>query len=292
MSEARTARTAAMGEAGVWMAGAITSFSLMAVAGRELSDTLAPYEIMAWRSLIGVAAVAAFALATTGRLDVATAMPGRHAARNLVHFVAQNAWFAAIALIPLAQVVAIEFTNPVWVALLAPLLLGERLTRARLMATALGFLGVLVVTRPGLAALDVGHAFALAAAIGFALTNMATRRLGTADGAITVLFWMTLSQTAMGFLVTALALGHVPLPPAGAAPWVLAIGACGLSAHTCLTRALIAAPASVVAPMEFLRLPVIALLGAALYGEALEAAVFLGAGLIVAGNLVSLRGRT
>ncbi|MEM6421428.1 MAG: DMT family transporter, partial [Pseudomonadota bacterium] len=222
-------------------------------------------------------------------LKVATAAPGEHAVRNIVHFAAQNAWFYAVAAIPLAQLVAIEFTNPIWVALLAPLMLGERLTRAGLAATLIGFLGILVVTRPGLAPLEIGHGAALVAAVGFAVTNILTKRLSRGDGAMVILFWMTASQMVMGFAI-ALPLG-LTLFSWDLAPWMLLVGVCGLTAHFSLTRALMAAPASVVAPMEFARLPVIAVAAALLYGEGLEVAVFAGAVLILLGNTLNIRAR-
>ncbi|MBK0397724.1 DMT family transporter [Limibaculum sp. M0105] len=271
-----------------WMVGAIISFGAMAIAGRELSAELDTFEIMAYRSAIGLPIITAMLLATYGPAGMRTRQPGAHLTRNVIHFAAQNFWFFGIATIPLAQLVAIEFTNPIWVALFAPLLLGERMTRAGMIAAALGFAGVLIVTRPGLAPLGPGHAAALAAAIGFALTNIWTKRLSRMDGTLNILFWMTLSQMLMG-IACALP-GGITVPSTALAPWVLFVGICGLTAHFSLTRALFAAPATVVAPMEFMRLPAIAIAAALIYGEPLEIAVFVGAALILAGNLVNLRG--
>lgn len=269
------------------MTGAIASFAAMAVLGRELSAELDTFEIMAYRSVIGFPIILAI-MAATGRMrEVRTRAPRLQTTRNVIHFAAQNCWFYGVATIPLAQLVAIEFTNPIWVALLAPVLLAERMTKAGMLAAALGFLGILVVARPGVAPLELGHLMALFAAIGFALTNIYTRMLSRSDTTMCVLFWMTLSQTVMGFACAAP--GGITLPSADLAPMVGVIGVCGLTAHFCLTRALFAAPASVVAPMEFMRLPVIAVAAAFLYGEPLEVAVFAGAALIVLGNLVNLR---
>lgn len=274
--------------AAAWMVGAIVSFGAMAIGGRELSAELDTFEIMAYRSAIGFPVIAAMLLASQGWRGAATSQPGAHVTRNVIHFAAQNFWFYGIATIPLAQLVAIEFTSPIWIALLAPLLLAERMTRAGVTAAALGFAGVLIVTRPGLAPLEPGHAAALLSAIGFALTNIWTKRLSRRDSALCILFWMTLSQMLMG-IVCALP-GGMTLPSAELAPWMLFVGVCGLTAHLSLTRALFCAPASVVAPMEFMRLPAVAVAAALLYGEPLEFAVFLGAGLILVGNLINIRG--
>ena len=274
------------GLAALWMIGAILSFAAMAVGGRELSAELDTFEIMAYRSTIGFPIVAAMLLRAEGWRGARTGQPGRHALRNAIHFTAQNFWFYGVAAIPLAQLVALEFTNPIWVALLAPLMLGERLTGWKLLAAGLGFGGVLVIAQPGVAPLELGHAAGLGAALGFALTNMLTKGLMREDSMLCVLFWMTFSQMVMGI---AFALpGGVPWVSAPLQPWLLFVGVCGLTAHFSLTRALSLADASIVAPMEFGRLPVIAAAGMLLYGEPLTLALLLGAALILAGNTANL----
>ncbi|MEM9736860.1 MAG: DMT family transporter, partial [Pseudomonadota bacterium] len=185
-------------QAALWMVGSVLSFSAMAVAGRELAAELDTFEIMAYRSAIGFPVIAVMAWWAGTRIRPRD--PAGHATRNVIHFAAQNCWFYGVATIPLAQLVALEFTNPIWVALLAPLMLAERLTRAGMVAAGLGFLGVLVVARPGLSPLEIGHGAAMAAAIGFALTNIYTRRLSGGDSTLCILFWMTLSQAVMGVL--------------------------------------------------------------------------------------------
>jgi drug/metabolite transporter (DMT)-like permease len=276
------------GLAALWMVGAIVSFAAMAVGGRELSAELDTFEIMAYRSAIGFPVVALLLLRSEGWRGAATARPGLHAVRNVIHFSAQNAWFYGVATIPLAQLVALEFTSPIWVALLAPLMLGEALTRWKALAAALGFAGVLVIAQPGVAPLEWGHAAGLGAAVGFALTNLITKRLTAEDSLLCVLFWMTFSQMVMGF---AIALpGGFTVVSEPLVPWTAFVGVCGLTAHYSLTRALTLAPASVVAPMEFARLPFIAVIGMLLYGEPLEVAVLVGAALILAGNTANILG--
>lgn len=272
--------------AALWMLGAIVSFSAMAVAGREIAAELDTFELMLYRSVLGLAIVAAI-LARRGFTQVRTRRPGAHVLRNLFHFTGQNLWFYGVAAIPLGQLVALEFTSPIWVALLAPLLLGERLSGLRLLGAALGFAGVVVVAEPGIAPFGWGHAAGLGAALGFALNAILTRRIMGHDTVLCVLFWMTLSQTGMSLL---LALpGGIAAPSAALLPWVAVTAVAGLTAHFSLTSALGAAPASVVAPMEFARLPVIAFLGLWLYDEPLRVAIFAGAALIIAGNILNFR---
>lgn len=278
-------------KAGLWMMGAVASFVAMAVAGRSLLADMNTFELMLYRSLVGFAIVcAAIAVSREGFAQVRTRHLGLHLKRNLFHYTGQNLWFFAIGVAPLAQVVALEFTNPIWVALLAPVLLGEALTRVRLLAAVIGFAGVLVVAQPGRAPLEIGHVAALASAVGFALNTVFTRQIMRFDRVLCVLFWMTLLQGTAS-LVLSLP-GGIPAPTADNLVWIVLVGVTGLSAHFALTSALGYAPASIVAPMEFVRLPAIAIVGAALYGEPLAASVFVGAGLIVTGNLINLRAET
>lgn len=274
--------------ASLWMAGAIASFSLMAVAGREVSTDLDTFEIMMYRSLIGAALVTAFG-AGTRRLPLVRSQQFRlHVVRNVFHFTGQNLWFYGVAVIPLAQLFAFEFTTPIWVALLAPLVLGEQMTRARGLAVLLGFVGILVVARPGLTPLGAGHLAAVLAAVCFASNVLATKRLSLTEGVWTILFWMTWMQMVFGFVCAGID-GDIALPRPESVVWVTIVGICGLTAHLSVTSALRCAPASIVSPMDFARLPVIAVVGMVLYGEPLEVAVFAGAALILAGNLLNLR---
>jgi drug/metabolite transporter (DMT)-like permease len=275
-------------KAAAWMMGAVVSFSLMAVAGREIQTEMNTFELMLYRSAIGFAIVAAAVwLSPAGFAQVRTRHPWLHVRRNLFHYTGQNLWFYAVVVIPLGQLVALEFTNPIWVALLAPLLLHEPLTRTRVLAALLGFAGVLVVAQPGVSPLGPGHAAALLAAVGFAMNTILTKQIMRHDSVLCVIFWMTLSQGAMS-LVLSLP-GGIPWPSLAMAPWIVIVGITGLSAHYSLTSALGYAPATVVAPMEFVRLPVVAALGMWLYGEPLQAAIFVGAALIIAGNIVNVR---
>ena len=275
--------------AAAWALGAVASFTAMAVAGREAGAALDTFEIMTYRSLIGIVIVlaAARALGTLG--EVRADRLGLHAVRNVFHFTGQNLWFFALTTIPLAQVAAFEFSYPVWVALAAPFVLGERLTARRVLAIALGFVGILVILRPGAAPLTPGTLAALFCAFGFAGSALATKRLTTNQSVTCILFWLTVMQAGMG-LACALADGQMRLPGPDDWPFVAVIGVAGLSAHLCLTSALALAPATLVAPMEFLRLPAIAGAGALLYAEPLDAGALAGAAVILAAILLNLSG--
>ena len=273
--------------AAAWMIGAISSFTLMAVAGRTVSAELDTFEIMLFRSLTGIVIVLSVALATRTTAQISRDRLGLHAVRNIFHFTGQNLWFYAIATIPLAQVFALEFTTPIWVILLSPLILRERLTPIGLLSAAIGFVGILVVARPDPASISWGLVAAAGSAVFFALTAIFTRKLTRTETIISILFYLTVMQAVFG-LVFAGFDGDIAVPSAAALPWVLLIGCAGLMAHFCLTKALSIAPATVVMPIDFVRLPTIAIVGMLLYQEPLEIWVFVGAALIFGANYFNI----
>ena len=272
----------------LWMIGALLSFSAMAVSIRELSHVLGIFEILALRSALGLVVLCAMALARRDlRQSIRTRHIWLHLTRNSVHFASQVAWATSITLLPLATVFALEFTAPAWVALLATLLLGERLTASRIVAILLGLIGALVILRPGIESLQPGAILMLAVAVGFAVTMIATKKLTSVASTFAILLWMNAIQLPLNLVGAALTTAaridteHL-LPVAG-----LAVS--GLSAHYCLTNAFRSGDATLVVPLDFLRLPLIAVVGWFFYGERLDPFVFAGAGLIVAGILWNLR---
>ncbi|HMQ32227.1 MAG TPA: DMT family transporter [Chloroflexaceae bacterium] len=271
--------------AAAWMAGALLSFMAMAVGGRELAGELSTFQILFFRSLVGLAVIglllwrAGWRLARTARL-------GLHLVRNLAHFGGQFGWFLGLGYIPLAEVFAIEFTTPIWTAIWAALLLRERLTGPRLAAIALGVAGLLLILRPGLQSVHPAALAVLAGAVGYALSHTLTRRLALADAPLTILFFMTVIQLPLGLIPS---LPSWRWPAAELWPWLVVVGLTALSAHYCMARALALADATVVVPLDFLRLPLIAVVGALFYGEPLAPLVLAGAALMLLGNWVNLR---
>lgn len=278
-------------KAALWMTGAIASFSFMAVAGRELAGQYDTFEIMLYRSLVGVIIVVAVTTLNKRWHEVRTNNIRQHFLRNIFHFTGQNLWFYAVAVIPLAQVFALEFTSPLWVVILAPLLLGEKMTRIRGLSAILGFFGILIVTRPNPETFEIGLLVAAIAAIFFALTILLTKRLTRSNSITCILFYLTAMQLVFG-LITAGFDGDIALPTAASFPYLFLIGCAGLLAHFCLTTALSIAPATVVVPIDFARLPVIAIVAMVLYDEPLEVWVFVGALLIFAANYLNIWNET
>jgi drug/metabolite transporter (DMT)-like permease len=270
--------------AALWMGCAVLSFSFMAVAVREMLRHMGAFEILFLRTLVTMLLVLTV-LARLGTATLRTRLFRLHVARALMHLGGQYCWIYAIGALTLATVFAIEFTMPVWVAVLATLLLGERMNRGRVAMLVLGLAGIAIILRP-----DVGglHPAALVMVLGsmfYAGNMILTKRLSSTDSPFAVLFWM--SATQLPITLAATLPGWVTPGPADL-PWILVIGAGSFIAHYSMTRAMKLGDATLVVPVDFLRLPLIAVVGALFYGEPLEAAVFAGAVVIFAGSYYSL----
>jgi len=269
----------------LWMSGAVLSFSAMAVAARELLQHMGPFQILFVRSAIMLAIVLVVIAQAEGAVTATRRLP-LHALRNVVHFGGQYCWVYAIGVLPLATVFAIEFTMPVWTAILAALILGERLTPNRIAMLALGLVGVLIILRPGFGLFHTGALVALLASLFYAGNMIATKRLTATDSPLAILFLMSVIQTPLSLLT---ALPQWVSPPAADLPWMFVMGLGSYTAHYCMTRAFKLADATVVVPIDFTRLPLIAVVGAVFYAEAFDPWIILGAGIIFAGTYYSLR---
>lgn len=267
------------------MAGTLASFMGMAVGGRELAAELSTFQILFFRSVIGLFVVSAL-LTRYGWGQVRTTHVRLHTWRNVAHFGGQFGWFYGLAFIPLAEVFALEFTVPVWTAIWAMLLLGERLTRPRVVAIGFGLAGLWLIVRPGVQNVHPAALAVLGGAVCYALSHTLTKKLAHLDTPLAIIFYMTLIQLPLG-LVPALA--GWTLPSATMWPWLLVVGITALSAHYCMARALALADATVVVPLDFLRLPLIALVGFLFYQEPLDWLVLAGALLMLVGNWINIR---
>jgi drug/metabolite transporter (DMT)-like permease len=263
-----------------WMLAAIACFTVAAVSVRRLSATLHPLEIGVVRTGGGLVVLLLTALVWPPlRQQLRASAPGRHVLRNLVHATGGLLWNAAIAVLPLATVFALEFTAPAWVALLSWPLLGERVDRRTALGVAASMVGVWIILRPG--QFDPAALLPLGAALCFGLAILLTRRLTRTEATGAILLWMMSMQVV--FFTVATALWHGPRWPTAPVPEVAALVLAGTGSQLCLSRALQLGEAAVVMPLDFLRLPLIAVVGWALYGEPLTPTLALGAAFILGG---------
>jgi drug/metabolite transporter (DMT)-like permease len=276
-----------LGRVVFWMTGALLSFSLTAVSIRGLASTLNVFEILSIRSGFGLLVMTALMLVRPSLFrELKLVRMGLHVWRNASHFTGQYLWAWAVTLLPLATVFALEFTMPMWLALLAIPMLGERMTPSRAGSIVLGLIGVMIIIRPGLGSFQPAALLVLVAAFAFALSLIATKQLTANVSTFAIIFWMNLMQLPMAMS------GSDPLflLRLGESTWLpaLALGIAGLTSHYCLTNAFRWGDATVVVPLDFLRIPLIALVGWLFYGEGLDILVFVGAAFIIGGVLWNL----
>ena len=276
-------------QATLWMLGALLSFSSMAIAGRELSDDVPVFLMLLIRSLIGLIIICSiitwqrqFELFNTRRLKL-------HTVRNVFHFGGQLGWFIGIGLLPLGEVFALEFTVPFWTVLLATFILKDKLTSRKIIAVSMGMAGVLFVVRPGIEILDSAALIVLAAAFGYAASHTATKVLSDTEAPLTILFYMCLIQLPIGLV---LSWNNLSLPDSAHYPWLILIGTTALTAHFCMTKALQQTDVTTVVTLDFLRLPLIVVIGMLFYAEPFDIWVIVGGALMLAGNIFNQKRAT
>ncbi len=268
----------------LWMGGAVLSFSTMAVAARELLAHMGAFQVLFLRSVVMLAIVLVIVAQAKDAVTATRRLP-LHLFRNVIHLGGQYCWVFAIGVLPLATVFAIEFTMPVWTAILAALILKERLTRNRVVMLVLGLVGVLIILRPGFGFFHPAALVALAAAFLYAGNMITTKQLSSTDSPLAVLFWMSVVQTPLSLLA---AIPGWVSPPISHLPWMILIGVGSYTAHYSMTRAFKLADATVAVPIDFVRLPLIAVVGALFYNEAFDPMIIVGAAVIFAGTYYSL----
>lgn len=279
-------KTPSTTRAAVWMMVSIALLLLMAVSGRAVTREIDVFQAMEMRSVIAFFMLLPLVIREGGIKAMRTSILPSHIGRNVAHYIGQFAWLMGLTLIPLAQVIAIEFTAPIWAAIMAAAFLGERLTWRKGVAISFGLVGVVLIVRPGAAPLNPGHLIVLGAAFVFAISFIMTKALTRTDSATKIIFWMLIIQSIIGLIP---ALRVWVWPSAGLWPWIFVIAFTGTFAHYCMAKALSYAEATVVMPMDYLRVPASALIGYLLYAEAIDGLTAVGAGLILAGNLFNLR---
>jgi len=272
--------------AALWMAGWLSLMLVMAIAGREAMRDMNVFAVMEVRSLIGFLLLSPMIYRSGGFSALRTSRLPQHIARNLIHYGAQLGWFFALTLIPIGQVVAIEFTMPIWTAILAASFLGEHMTPWKIAAIVFGIVGVVIIVRPATGEINPGQLIVLGAAVGFGISMALVKSLTRTESALAVIFWMLVIQSAAGLLPT---LYLWSWPSAHAWGWMVVIAICGTFSHYCLAKAMGYADATVVVPMDFLRVPLTATAGWLIYSERLDIFTGLGAALILTGNLLNLK---
>ena len=251
-------------------------FSSTHTSVRVLSENLSTFEIVFWRMALSMAMLLPW-YAWKGLNLLKTHRPGMHALRAVVNFLGMILWFYAISVVPLGKAVAIHFTLPLFLLVLAALFLGERVGVRRITATLVGFGGMLVVLRPGAVEIGLPELMILGSAALYAGTVVFLKFMVKTETPLALTFY----TNAFIFVFSIpLAIWTWTGPTAEDILPILVIGVMGTFAPFLYTTALRMADASVIGPTDFLRLPLTAGFAFALFGEVPEIWVWVGGGII------------
>lgn len=266
--------------AALLMMGSTVFFGLMAVAIRLASQTLHTFEIAFFRNFFGVIAALPLLLRHGPDLLRTTQLP-RYLFRCVIGVMSMFCGFWAIGHLPLAQAVSLSYSTPLFVTIAAVLMLGEQVRARRWAAVVLGFVGVLVIVRPGSASFTGGTLIALSAAVLSGLVSIQIKQLSRTEPADRIVLWTTLLWVPMS-LGPALFVWEWPRGITWL--WVAAAGGLGTGGHMLWTRALKLGDVSALTPISFMQLPIVATLGYLLFDEQVDRWTALGAGIIFAAN--------
>lgn len=259
-----------------WAVAAATLHAMVPVGVRLLSGHLPTIEIVFLRNFFGLLFFIGF-FAWRGFGSLRTTKFSLHLQRNICNFIGMWLWFQAIAMMPVAKAIALHFIEPLVAAFLAILFLGERPRLTRWLAIGIGFIGVLIILRPGVIPIGAGALMALGSAALYAGVSVYSRHLGRTDPASTTTFYY---QAMLTLFALPPALFVWVMPNAGDIPGIIVVVIAGTAAPYCLIRAFRYAEAGALLPFGFLRLPVTAGFAFLLFGEPTEIWTWLGAVLI------------
>ena len=260
------------------MLGAAAVLTAMHASVRHVSAELHPFEIAFFRNLFGLATMAPLAV-RAGWPSLLSRQPRLQLVRSLFGIAAMTSWFYGLSVVPIAQATALSFTAVIFGSIGAVLLLGERMRLRRWSAVAVGFAGVLIILRPGVAEVDPGALVVLLSAVCWATALLLVKKLAVTDSTVCIVTWNSVLLTALSLPV---ALPVWVWPDAAALLWLGLIGVLATIGHLAMTAAFRAAEATVVFPMDYTRLLWASLIGYLAFGEIPDAWTWVGGTVIFA----------
>ncbi len=256
-------------------------FSSMNAMIRHVSSELHPLEIVFFRSLFGFAAMMPW-LSRQGLGVLRTRRPGLIGLRTLLGFVSMATWFSALAIVPLGNAVALGFTAPLFAAVAAVIVLHEVIRARRITALVVGFGGMLIILRPGVQSIGTGEVMVVVSALTMALSVITMKVLTRTEQVGSLVVYQTMLTTPIALIP---ALFVWTWPSAEMWMWVVLIGVVASTAHMAFTRAFSLADTMYLMPFDYLRLPQVAFLGWALFGEPTDLYTWTGAAVIAASSV-------
>lgn len=262
------------------MLGSTVFFAFMVIAIKLASESLHTFEVAFFRNFFGMLATLPL-LMRHGVGILKTDQLPRYVFRCVIGVVSMFCGFWAIGHLPLAQAVSLSYSSPLFVTIFAVFWLGEQVRARRWAAVAIGFVGVLVIVRPGTEGFTAGTLVAVAAAVLSGLVAIQIKQLSNTEPADRIVIYTTLLWVPMS-LLPAVAVWQWPQGITWL--WVVAAGALGTGGHMLWTRALKLGEVSALTPISFMQLPIVAVLGWLLFDQGVDHWTLTGAAIILAAN--------
>jgi drug/metabolite transporter (DMT)-like permease len=276
------------------MTGACLCFAGMNVIIRQLCHDMHPFQVVFFRNLGGLAFMLPW-LAHVGFAALRTDHTRYYLGRSFLGFLSMLTWFTALAMMPLAEATALSFTAPLFATIFAVVLLHEVVRRRRWTATVIGFIGAMIILRPGVSDLGIAHALVLGSSALAGVNAILVKQLTRSESANAIVTYMTLYILPMS-LVPALFVWV--MPPLHTVPLIVGLGLLATVGHQAMTRAFVATDTSIVMSFDYGRLPFVALIAWFVFGEVPDiwtwvgAAVIVGASTYIAHREAAAAGRT
>ena len=249
------------------------------------NEGMHPIQIVFFRNLFGLVVLLPLFL-KSGFYQLRTSRLSFHILRGCIHSTSMISWFIAITLIPLADATALSFLTPIYASVGAILIMGEPSRQSRWIAIAIGFIGMLVILRPGFAEISLGSILVVSSGIAMATSKLMAKSLTRTDTPATIVFFMSLMVTFISFFP---ALFFWTWPPLELWLWLLMLGAGGSFAHIIQTHSYRMGEMTVVEPMSYFRLIWATAFGFLLFGEVPEIWTWIGTAIIITGALLLTR---
>jgi drug/metabolite transporter (DMT)-like permease len=272
---------------GGWMLMACAGFAVMTGLVRYVADSgVHPWEVSFFRSFFSLLVMSPW-IAKAGVAGLRTARLKLYTMRSAIGMVSMLAWFWSVSLLPIAEATALGFTAPFFTTILAALVLHEVVRLRRWMAVIVGFAGTLIILRPGASDIPAaGAAVALFAACTQAVSTILVKTLARTESPNAIVAYMGIYLAPMSLIP---ALFVWSWPNWSQLGWMALVGTVGTFAHLCFTRALKAADASAVMPIDFARLVFVAIIGIVVFDQIPSVWTWVGAAVIFASGVYVVR---
>lgn len=269
-----------------WMLISVISFCIMAIGIKEMSDTINSFQIIFFRSLIGLFTILIFFRNKLSRPTYSIIK--EHLFRNIFHLSGQYGWIIGITYLSLAEVTAIEFSVPIWILIIAAVFLKEKMTKSKTASILLGFVGVLIIIRPGFGVINTKSIIVLLSAISYAIAHTSTKKLTEKYTPLDIVLIMCLIQIPISFALT---VTEINLPNIKDFSFLLIVGISAIIAHFTMAKAMMNDDISAIISIDYFRLPILIILGVLIYNETFSPIYLIGGTLIFIGNWVNKKVR-